>query len=257
MQNPLGYRNVTWLGAVSIAVLILLYTAVSRHQHEVNPKDETIPSWTQLAGGVAQAVGVNERAHERWVVTDMCASSGRLFMGLAAGIAISIALGLLMGCSFYVEAGLTPPLSLLAKIPPTAALAVFFVLVGTQTEMYVAIIAFGIVPSLSQVVYLAVREVPDELIYKARTLGASRAEIICDVLVPHALPKILDAVRRGNDRQRRRLRLPHPAAVAPVEHERRLPVPGAAGCIRISRRLLVALAAQALLSLVWRGVRPR
>ena len=95
------------------------------------------------------------------------------------GVAIALVVGMAMGCYPPVDALLGPPLSFLAKIPPTAMLAVFFVLVGTNLEFYVAMIAFGTAPTLAQAVHQAARkDVPDELVDKARTLGASQAEII-------------------------------------------------------------------------------
>src|SRR2546427_5387998 len=100
-------------------------------------------------------------------------------LGWGLGVVAAVIIGMGMGCFAPVEACLQPPLSFLAQIPPTAALAVFFVLVGTGQEMYVAMIAFGILPALAQTVYLAVKEFPDELLYKTYTLGASHMEVIC------------------------------------------------------------------------------
>ncbi len=62
--------------------------------------------------------------------------------------------------------------------------------------MYITMIVFGVLPSLSQTVYLAAKyDVPDELIYKAYTLGASQMEIVWNVLFKHILPKVLDGIR--------------------------------------------------------------
>jgi len=44
-------------------------------------------------------------------------------------------------------------------------------------------------------VYLAVKEFPDELLYKAYTLGASHMEVVWSVIFPQVLPRFLDAVR--------------------------------------------------------------
>ena len=89
-----------------------------------------------------------------------------------------------------------PPFALLAKIPPTAMLAVFFVLVGTQFEMYLAMLAFGTLPTFAQTVYQSAKnDVPDELIQKADTLGASQMELITNVILPQVLPRLIDAVR--------------------------------------------------------------
>ena len=49
-------------------------------------------------------------------------------------------------------------------------------------EMYVAMITFGILPILTQTIYLAVKDVPEENINKAATLGASKLEIIWNVI---------------------------------------------------------------------------
>ena len=67
---------------------------------------------------------------------------------LAGGVFGAFVVGLLMGCFRTAEALLAPPVTLLAKIPPTAALAVFFVLTRTESQMYVAMIAFGVQSSM-------------------------------------------------------------------------------------------------------------
>jgi NitT/TauT family transport system permease protein len=195
IRKPLRARWAAAIGLFSVAALLAAYTLLAHWQHRRNPEDTTIPTWSQLADGVRKAGEVNSKSGERWIVADARATAWRLFWGLACGVLGAVVLGLAMGCFTRIEALLAPPLSLLAKVPPTAALAVFFVLVGTETEMYVAMIAFGVLPVLAQSVYLAVRDVPDEMLYKAATLGASAPELIVNVILPSILPKLLDAVR--------------------------------------------------------------
>ena len=43
--------------------------------------------------------------------------------------------------------------------------------------------------------YLAVKEVPEELTNKAYTLGATNGEVIWNVIFPAILPKVIDLVR--------------------------------------------------------------
>jgi NitT/TauT family transport system permease protein len=74
-------------------------------------------------------------------------------------------------------------------------MAVFFVMAGTGLEMHVAMIAFGVLPVMAQSVYLAARDVPDELLFKAYTLGASDDEVILEVILPFVMPKLLDTLR--------------------------------------------------------------
>jgi len=148
-----------------------------------------------MGHGIRNAFVAHSASSSAWIFDDAQATGLRLVLGLGVGILGAIALGLLMGCFEFAEAALSPALSFLAKVPPTAALAVFFVMAGTGTNMYVAMVAFGILPTLAQAVYLAVQEVPDELLNKGYTLGATTPEVICCIVVRYCLPKFLDAVR--------------------------------------------------------------
>ncbi len=195
IRQPIATKFTILLGILSVIVMVAGYTYLSHRQHVNNPDDTTIPSWSQIGEGIKKATEVNHRSRERWIVVDSKATVFRLFLGMFFGIAGAIVVGLLMGCFTTFEAFLVPPVSLLAKIPPTAALAVFFVIVGTDTKMFVAMIAFGILPTLAQTIYLAVKEVPDETLYKAYTLGASPAELIWNVIVRSIMPKLIDAIR--------------------------------------------------------------
>jgi NitT/TauT family transport system permease protein len=197
IRQPISRQAHIALGVVSVVVLLLGYTWLSHRQHQKNPTDTTIPNWTQLAHGVTRILKPQDRYDgASWLWTDAKATFTRHFTGLAVGVAASIVIGLAMGCFSPIEALLLPPLSWLAKIPPTAMLAVFFVLVGTGMELYVAMIAFGVIPTLSQSIYQSVRtDVPEELIYKAYTLGASHAELIWNVTFKQILPRIIEAVR--------------------------------------------------------------
>src|SRR5205809_6446765 len=61
--------------------------------------------------------------------------------------------------------------------------------------MYLYLISFGILPTLAQTVYLAVKEFPDDLRYTTATLGASHMEVICSIILSQVLPRLLDALR--------------------------------------------------------------
>ena len=143
---------------------------------------------------VLEPQGLNKDEH--WLLEDAWATAYRLIAGLLVGVFLSMVIGVLMGSYTWIEAFFLPPLSFLAKIPPTAMLAVFFVLVGTDFKMYVTMIAFGTLPTLAQTVYQsAKKDVPESLVYKAYTLGASHGELIWNVIYKQILPRIIDAIR--------------------------------------------------------------
>ncbi len=195
IRRPIQTSTQLLLGMLSVVVLLLGYTWLSHRQQVANPKDTTIPSWTQLKDGVTRAVTPNHRSGERWIVVDSKATGYRLFLGLFWGITGSLVLGILMGCFPKIEAFLYPPLSVFAKVPPTAALAVFMVMAGLGTSMYVSMITFGILPTMAVAIYLTVKSFPDELQFKAYTLGASHSEVIWTILFKFVLPKLIETTR--------------------------------------------------------------
>jgi len=194
IRRPISQAKAILLASLSVAVLLLWYTWVSHRQHQVNPKDTTIPSWGQLADGVKKFTRL-DRKKERWIVEDSIATGRRFIYGIGLGVACGFVLGMLMGCFATVEAFLQPPIALLAKVPQTAALAVYFVAFGTGMSMYVAMISLGIIPALAVTVYLAIKDLPSEMLDKAYTLGASNFEVATEVVFRQVLPKFIDAVR--------------------------------------------------------------
>lgn len=183
------------LGIGSIVFLLGLYTLLANHQHSVNPTDTTIPTWGQLRDGVVKAVAPDPVRGERWIVEDIKATGTRLLIGLAIGISGAIIIGVFMGCFPIVEALLLPPLKFFSRVIPTAALAVFFALVGTDLQMYATMIVFGILPSLAIGISMAVKDFPPELKYKTYTLGANNAEAIVNAVVKYVMPRMIDQIK--------------------------------------------------------------
>ena len=194
IRRPISRSCAVMLGVLSVLILLAGYTFVSHRQHQINPEDTTIPNWSQLSEGVKKFTQINRKG-ERWIVEDSIATGRRFFYGIGLGLVCGFLTGVLMGCFSPVEAFLQPPIALLAKVPQTAALAVYFVAFGTGMSMYVAMISLGIIPALAVTVYLAIKDLPSEMIDKAYTLGASHFEVVLEVILKQVLPKFIDAVR--------------------------------------------------------------
>ena len=195
IRQPIPRAWYWGLGLLSVLLLAAFYTYLSYRQHVVNPLDKTVPTWSQLWDGVVRACSPDVEG-EIWIWEDAKATSLRLLSGLFLASVIGVVLGLGMGCYAPVEAFFMPPLSFVAKIPPTAMVVIFLIMINEGLERFVAMLCFGLIPTLAQTVYAAVRDdVPDELLYKAHTLGASQAECIWDVIFKHILPKTLEAIR--------------------------------------------------------------
>ena len=261
IRRPISKLKSVAYAVMSVTLLLAAYTYVSYKMHLPveqggNPKDKTIPTWSQLAEGVVKFTrpnrvflsatitvvpnpeykGEKEQTQSRiegvtfplgtsldaikfgaqegypeyivtgvedvfedwadvWILEDSYATTIRLFNGLALGVLLGFLTGILMGCIPSIEAFLQPPLSLLAKVPPTAALAVYMVFFGTGMEMYVAMISLGILPPIAVSIYLSIKDIPSEMLDKAYTLGASSFEVAMEVVFKQVLPKFIDTVR--------------------------------------------------------------
>ena len=211
-RREIGVPSKVLLGAFSIFLLVAAYTALSEYRHRTNPKQRTFPTWRlMITEGVVRAFTekheplghkitweglLRGEQYNAWIWVDIKATFSRLFCGIALGVFLSVTVGLLMGCYTTMEAFFLPPLSFLAKIPPTAMLAVYFVILSTTFKMYVWMIALSVFFTLAQAIYHSAKEdVPEELIFKSYTLGASQIKCIWDVIYKHVLPKILEFAR--------------------------------------------------------------
>jgi NitT/TauT family transport system permease protein len=195
IRNPIKNRTRVTLSFVAVLVVIGLYSILSYRQHQINPTDTTIPNASQFAEGIKKIFTRDAGGHI-WFWEDIKASGSRFLMGLAAGVFGSTIIWMAMGCWTPAAAMLAPLVAFLSRIPPTAMLAIYFVLFGTDTQMFVAIIALGIFPTLTMAVYTsAIKDVQEVMIHKAYTLGASNAEVVFHVVLLQILPRVLQFIQ--------------------------------------------------------------
>jgi len=195
IRKPIStYKS--WVLAIgTMAIICAFYFWLSYRQKEFNPKDTTIPDIPQFIEGMKILTHPDVNGH-MWIVEDLKATYTRHFLGMICGITISLFIGLAMGCFPSIEACFKFPIACLAKIPPTAMIAVYFVVFGTELQMFVAMIALGIFTILTPTIYNAAKkDVADDAIFKAYTLGASDSEVIWCVVFPQILPRFIHAVR--------------------------------------------------------------
>ncbi len=178
---------------------ILAYAGLSLRQTRINPSQNVLPGISGLSKGVVEITkprGSPNNPKPSWLVTDVKATYWRLLLGLTAGTLFSIVIGIAMGAYPAAEAFFSPVITFMAKIPPTAMLAVYMVLFSLKLELYVALVAFGVFFTMVQAIYQAVKkDVALDLINKAYTLGASEAEVLFEVIWKQTLPRIIENIR--------------------------------------------------------------
>lgn len=192
-----------WLGyllaCVGLCLVVGGYFYLSHRQTVTNPQQKVIPGWGGLVEGwqiLVKTQGTEENPKPRFIWSDLLTTYRRLAIGLSVGVAISVAIGILMGSYRVVESLLSPITTFMAKVPPTSILPVFFASAGTGEWMFMAIVVFGVVAGMTHSIYLSARkDVQDDLINKAYTLGASDPEIVYEVIWKQLLPRIIDNLR--------------------------------------------------------------
>ncbi|MFO1064171.1 MAG: ABC transporter permease subunit [Pirellulales bacterium] len=199
IRRPISRRLAIILAVISLVVLGSFYELLSLRQTRINEKQMVVPSYTALAKGVVRitaAQGTEEKPKPSWLWEDFRATYWRLLLGITVGVVCSIVLGIAIGCYTFIDAALSPMITFMAKIPPTAMLGVYMILFGTHLSAYIALVSLGIIFSMVLSISRAVQtDVTPDQIDKAYTLGASEFEVIIEVVWRQILPRVIDAVR--------------------------------------------------------------
>ena len=122
-------------------------------------------------------------------------SSKLVLLGFACAIATGVPLGLAMGWSRRTEALVNPAFLLIRPIPPLAWIPLAIVWLGLGDGAKVLVIWFAaFVPSVINS-YVGVRSLERHVIEAARMLGANRAMMLREVIIPGAMPHIFTGLR--------------------------------------------------------------
>jgi NitT/TauT family transport system permease protein len=144
--------------------------------------------------GAVWSAGVQMAASGE-LVTDTLATVQRVLLGFGLAVLVSVPLGIVMGTFLAGQAALEPMIGLLRYLPASAFVPLLIIWLGIDEASKIAILFIGTVFFNTLMAADVVRGVPPALIDVSYTLGARRAEVLRKVIVPYALPGIIDAIR--------------------------------------------------------------
>jgi ABC-type nitrate/sulfonate/bicarbonate transport system permease component len=119
----------------------------------------------------------------------------RIFLGFTVGSALGIALGLAAASSPLIRDALQPLLTLCSSVPPIALIPLAMVWFGIDEPARLFLIVYLATVLMVPSTISGVRNIPPIRLRAARSLGASRAHIYTRVMLPDALPFILNGLR--------------------------------------------------------------
>lgn len=148
-----------------------------------------LPPLTDVAEAWVDLVGSGE------LVTNGASSLYRAGVGLALAVAVGGALGIFMASSRTVNAVLGPLVALFYPMPKSALIPVTVLWLGFGDGSKILLIFLGCMLPVTIGAYNGARGSDRHLLWSARSMGAGRLRMMWDVVVPSALPELLNGVR--------------------------------------------------------------
>ena len=184
------------IGAVPLAIALVIYAIFSAARAEANPNDKVLPTFLAMAQAAWRLfTQVDPRTGEITALADTSASLWRLGVGVAIATLSTLLVGIALGVIPLVRAALGPIITIIAVIPPIAVLPILFIALGLGEASKIALIAVGIAPFMIRDLAGHVSGLPAEQFLKAQTLGASTWQLTLRVALPQALPRLIDSLR--------------------------------------------------------------
>jgi NitT/TauT family transport system permease protein len=129
------------------------------------------------------------------LVTNGAASLWRAGAGLALAILVGAALGIAMAWWRPINAALGPLVEMFYPMPKSALIPVTVLWLGFGDGSKILLIFLGCMLPVTLGAFNGARGSDEALVWSARSMGASRLRMLWDVVVPSALPEMLNGIR--------------------------------------------------------------
>jgi NitT/TauT family transport system permease protein len=188
-----------WLYVVApIALVAVIYSFDSALYLAANPNGKIVPSFSMMLERIWElAFTQDPRTHTYLLWSDTAASLYRFVTGLVLAAAVGLLLGLNIALFPALQYILLPGVVALSFVPMMALLPILLIVVGIDDAAKITLIFLGVVFFITRDIYGTTREIPQELLVKARTLGASEVALVYRVVLPMAMPRLFETVRQS------------------------------------------------------------
>ena len=146
------------------------------------PLSEVLAAWVDLV-------------RDGELVTNGAASLWRAAAGLLLAIGIGGVLGIVMAWWRPVNVLLGPLVEIFYPMPKSALIPVTVLWLGFGNGSKILLILLGCMLPVTIGAFNGARSSEQALVWSARSMGASRLRMLWDVVVPSALPELLNGVR--------------------------------------------------------------
>jgi len=123
------------------------------------------------------------------------ASLARILIAAAIAIAFGIPVGLVMGLSRWAKGVFDTPIEFYWPLPPLAYLPLMIIWLGIGEVSKIALLTMAMFAPIALSAQAGVRSVSIERVHAALSLGATRFQLMREIVFPSALPEILTGIR--------------------------------------------------------------
>jgi ABC-type nitrate/sulfonate/bicarbonate transport system permease component len=146
------------------------------------PLSEVVSSWIDLI-----------KSGE--LVSNTGASLYRAVMGLLLAVAVGATLGILMAWWKPVNILLGPLVEIFYPLPKSALIPVTVIWLGFGNGSKILLIFLGCMIPVPIGAFNGARSSEQTLVWSARSMGANRVRMLWDVVLPSAMPELLNGIR--------------------------------------------------------------
>jgi ABC-type nitrate/sulfonate/bicarbonate transport system permease component len=176
----------TLLRYLPLVLLAVAWEAVSRlglvSSSALPPLTEVVESWVDmLKSGELYSNGA--------------ASLYRGTMGLLLAIVVGASLGIFMAWWKPINVLLAPLVEIFYPLPKSALIPVTVIWLGFGNGSKILLIFLGCMIPVTIGAFNGARSAEQTLVWSARSMGANRLRMLWDVVLPSALPELLNGVR--------------------------------------------------------------
>lgn len=122
-------------------------------------------------------------------------STQRVLLGFAAGSALGLTLGALVGLSRIADALLAPTIGALRAVPSLAWVPLLILWLKIGEDSKITLITIGAFFPVFTTVYLALRHVDRNLVEAARAFGLNGIRLLTTVQLPAVVPAVFSGLR--------------------------------------------------------------
>jgi NitT/TauT family transport system permease protein len=172
--------------ALPLIILAVAWEMISRFELV---SSTALPSLTDVAASWWSMIVGGE------LITNGAASLYRAAAGLALAAVFGIALGIAMAWWRPVNALLSPLVEAFYPMPKSALIPVTVIWLGFGDASKILLIFMGCMVPVTIGAFNGARGSDQALVWSARSMGASRMRVLWDVVVPSAMPELLNGIR--------------------------------------------------------------